>query len=277
MDLKTYVRRGHIDEAPNYRNIYRMDFRGPEHLILLLEGKCRRKLLLRKGRYLYENYYAEAFIGLEDFLLGEGRPGAVGVYPGAHYILWDAEDFKNAISIQPELARRAIMELSRRVRVYDARKHTTDLNLRSNVDIEVGKPDAALTTALYEMSFAADDEFPPHLVSQLARDFKAGQALMRQGEKTSDLYIILHGELDIFVNDGSGPKKIDELGAGDMVGEMAQFDGLPRSADVLARTTVRALVFEAANFHMLFQLHPRWTQKLLTTLAERIEQRRAGL
>ena len=277
MDLKTFVRRGRIDEARSYQTVYQTGFRSPDCLVLLLEGKCRRKLMLRKGRHLYENYYAEAFIGLEDILLGESRPGAIGVYPGAHYVLWDAEDFKNAIALQPELARRAIMELSRRVRIYDARKHTTDLKLRSNVEMEVGEPDASLTTALYEMSFAAEDEFPPHLVEQLARDFTAGQALMQQGEASTELYIILEGELDIFVHRDGKQQKIDEIGAGDMVGEMAQFDGLPRSADVIARSPTRALVFESANFHMLFQLHPRWTQKLLSTLAERVEQRRATL
>ncbi len=117
------------------------------------------------------------------------------------------------------------------------------------------------------MSCADDDEFPPHLVDRLAKNFAPGEALMRQGDETMDLFILLEGEVDVFMreSDESDARQIDTLGSGDMAGEMAQFDGLPRSADVIAKTATRALSFGTEDFHMLFQLHPRWSRKLLQT------------
>lgn len=277
IDLKQYVRKGRIDESTDYKTICQFNQEGPEFIITLLEGKVRRKVQLEDNLYLYENYYAECFVGLEDQLLNHKRPGAAGVYPGSHYILWDRDDFLNAISIQPELARRAIFDLSRRIRIYDAHKHTTDLDLRQQTSIEPGTPDENISGALYEMSFAADDEFPAHLIDQLTRTFQPGDALMKQGEKTDELYIILKGSVDVFHQSLDKKEKIDTMVEGDMVGEMAQFDGLARSADVIANQTVTALEFTSANFHMLFQLHPRWARKLLDTLAERLELRRKNL
>lgn len=103
---------------------------------------------------------------------------------------------------------------------------------------------------------------------------------MRQGDETMDLFIILSGKVDVYMKtekDGGAARKIDSLGEGEMVGEMAQFDGLARSADIVAVEPTRALSFGPEDFHMLFQLHPRWSRKLLQTLAERLDQRRTAL
>jgi CRP-like cAMP-binding protein len=213
-------------------------------------------------------------VGVEDLLLEQSHTGAVGVYPGAHYVVWDSEDFQNAVQMNPQLARRVILELSRRIRIYDQRQSTTDLELRQDVDVEVGEADAEMSDALYEMSFADDDEFPPHIVNQLFRQFSEGSPILKQDDTTNQLYILLSGEADVFqTRSGEGRVQIDTLGQGDMAGEMAQFDGLPRTADVVARTPVKALEFKPEDFHLLFQLHPKWSQKLMRTLSKRVEQR----
>ncbi|MCB1320753.1 MAG: cyclic nucleotide-binding domain-containing protein, partial [Leptospiraceae bacterium] len=254
MGLKQYVRKGIIDESTGYKTVLRFDELPPDRVLLLLEGKCRRKVRLNARRTLYENYYPEALVGLEDLLLGRARPGATGVYPGAHYILWDARDLLGALEIYPELARRAIFELSRRIRIYDAHEHTTDIQLRQDPGMDsmddLANPDSELVDALYEMSFAAEDEFPPHLISRLARTFQPGDHLLKQGELTFDLYILLEGHVDVFISEQGERRKVDSLGAGEMVGEMAQFDGVPRSADVVATAPVQELAFAPENFQM---------------------------
>ncbi|MCB1172246.1 MAG: cyclic nucleotide-binding domain-containing protein, partial [Leptospiraceae bacterium] len=104
------------------------------------------------------------------------------------------------------------------------------------------------------------------------------EVVMRQGEQSTELYIVLEGELGVWQkNAASERRQIDTIQAGGMVGEMAQFDGLPRSADIIAHTPVKALAFSTENFYMLFQLHPRWALQLLTTLAQRLESRRLHL
>lgn len=277
MELKQYVRRGIFDESPGYRGVLRFGDAAPRHVLMLLEGRGRRKLQLKPGRWLYENFYPVSFIGLEDFLSGRSRPGAAGVQPGSHYVLWEVEDFRTALSIQPELARRAIFELSRRIRICDERRHTTDPELRREHEIVLPPPSAELSAALYEMSFAEEDEFPPHLLERFSRRFAPGEALMNQGDRSYELYIIISGRVSVYQSHDGERRKIDMLADGDMVGEMAQFDGLPRSADVVAETETTALALSPENFDVLFQLHPRWSWKLLETLADRLEQRRRVL
>ena len=274
MDIKNFVRRGLLDESTSYKSIMRFTGHPPMNILALLEGKARRKVRLKEGRFLYENYFAPSFVGVEDLLLEQSHSGAVGVYPGAHHVVWDSEDFQNAVQMNPQLARRVILELSRRIRIYDQRQSTTDLELRQDVDVEVGEADAEMSDALYEMSFADDDEFPPHIVNQLFRQFAEGASILKQDDTTNQLYILLNGDADVFqTRPGEGRLKIDTLGPGDMAGEMAQFDGLPRTADVVARTPVKALEFKPEDFHLLFQLHPKWSQKLMRTLSKRVEQR----
>ena len=273
MVLKKYVRKGVFDECRSYKPLGKLEGRMPTDIIMLLEGKCRRKIQLTNNRHLYENYYPTSFIGLEDYVLRRGRLGAIGMYPGSHYVIWDGEDFMSALGIQPELARRAIFELSRRIRIYDAHKKSTEALLKVERHIDIGAPQAELSDTLYEMSFADDDNFPPHLVEKLTVKFQDGEALMRQGELTSDLYIILTGKVQIYQTYNHERRLIDTCGEGQMIGEMAQFDSLPRSADGIAQGTVEALAFSPENFHLLFQLHPRWSRQLLETLAERVTQR----
>ncbi|MCR9141888.1 MAG: cyclic nucleotide-binding domain-containing protein [bacterium] len=279
MDLKKFVRRGSLDESLRYRAVTRFEEQPPGTILMLLEGRARRKVQLTAKRTLYENYYPVSFIGLEDHLLGRTRSGAAGMYPGSHYVLWDIEDFNSALEIHAELAHRAIFELSRRIRIYDAHSKTTDPDLKREHYVSLGAPEAERADVLYEIGFADEDEFPPHLTEKLAKNFEPGDALMRQGDETMDLFIIVSGEVDVFMkSDPAGEgRKIDSLGAGEMVGEMAQFDGLPRSADVIASQPTRALSFGPEDFYMLFQLHPRWSRKLLQTLAERLDQRRVAL
>lgn len=273
MDLKNYVRKGILDESPAYKTVLKFDGR-PGQILLLLEGRARRKTLLGNGRKLYENFYPVSLVGLEDLMLESSRPGAVGVYPGSHYVLWDSNDFLNAISIHPEVARRAIMELSRRIRIYDSHQRTMDLELKQDHHAELNQLSGEMSDMLYEMSFSDDESFPASVIEKLGRSFEPGQYLMKQGDESKELYILLDGEADVFRAGNEGRRQLDGLGANDMAGEMAQFDGMPRSADVIARTQVQALVFNPENFHMIFQLHPKWSRRLLITLAKRADHRK---
>ena len=242
---------------------------------MILEGRCRRKLELKPGRALYENYYPVSFIGLEEYLLGSSYKGRVGVFPGAHYCIWEVDDFYNALSIHPELARHAIHELSRRVRLYDIKGGHGTMALGEELgDLDFGHLDEDISDILFNFNFSEEDTFSPEMIQKFSRKFAAGEYLMRQDEKSLELHIILSGKVKVLHNSKDGTQKQDWLGANEMVGEMAQFDGLPRSADVVAEETTESLAFSPEHFSLLFQLHPRWSMKILQTLAKRVEQRR---
>ena len=62
----------------------------------------------------------------------------------------------------------------------------------------------------------------------------AGEIVARQGERSSELYIITHGFVEVVLeNDPPTPEKVVvHLGPGQIIGEMALLDQGPRSATI---------------------------------------------
>ena len=284
MNLKLCVRRGVVGESIDYDELITFNQEAPEHVLLILEGKGRRKLNLGSHRYLYESYFPNSFIGVEDVLRGRSRTGGAGVFPGSHYILWGREDFLKAIQMYPELVKKAIDSFSQKIRLYDARKKVASSEIKhskmeslknaSTTDYSMSKD--VLSYSLYQMNFSDTDEFPQDIIDNFSVFFKKGEYVLRQGDKDRDIFIILSGEVTITRNEpeNNTEEEIDFLGPGEFIGEMSMFDGLPRSANVIANSDLLALRFDERTFHLIFSLHQKWSLKILNTLAERIEKRR---
>lgn len=93
-----------------------------------------------------------------------------------------------------------------------------------------------------------------------------GSVLTRQGDPGNQCFVIIEGTVDVRIDD----RTVAELGAGEVVGEMALLDGRPRTATVRARTPLRLEVLDRREFMSLLENTPSVTLKLLKTLAERI-------
>ncbi len=95
-----------------------------------------------------------------------------------------------------------------------------------------------------------------------------GYQLARQGRRGDEFGVILDGEVDVFVDD----RLVSTIGPGDHYGEVAllaeQGTGVgPRSATLVARTTVTASVMGIREFEAAVREFPE--------LAERLELSRA--
>jgi CRP/FNR family transcriptional regulator, cyclic AMP receptor protein len=68
------------------------------------------------------------------------------------------------------------------------------------------------------------------------RRVMAGDALIRHGEPNRTLYFVLHGQLEVIIHSGDGLSmgRVALVGAGSVLGELAFFDGGPRSAGAWA-------------------------------------------
>jgi CRP/FNR family transcriptional regulator, cyclic AMP receptor protein len=68
------------------------------------------------------------------------------------------------------------------------------------------------------------------------RNVQSGHALIRRGEPDRTFYFVLRGELEIMVqsSDGLTMGRVAQAGAGAVLGELAFFDGGPRSATAWA-------------------------------------------
>jgi CRP-like cAMP-binding protein len=80
--------------------------------------------------------------------------------------------------------------------------------------------------------------------------------------------VILEGTAGVYI----GGEKRNEVGPGEIVGEMALIDHRPRTADVRALTPMKLLSFDAHHFRRLLDEMP---EALIRVMERLIERKRA--
>lgn len=89
-----------------------------------------------------------------------------------------------------------------------------------------------------------------HLCNEIS--YEKDSILFLEGVSGDSFFVVLEGELEIWKRYGTNESVLlGECGPGHPLGEMALIDECPRSATVRARTTVRLLEIQAADFNNL--------------------------
>jgi CRP/FNR family cyclic AMP-dependent transcriptional regulator len=130
-------------------------------------------------------------------------------------------------------------------------------------------PDAA--THLADVAFF--EGFTPEQLRRVAElaeevEAEAGAELIGQGKPGQEAYVIVEGKAGIYV----GGVQKNELGPGEIVGEMALIDHRPRTADVKALTPLKLLAFDAERFRRLLDEMPQASVRVMERLVERLRQ-----
>jgi CRP/FNR family transcriptional regulator, cyclic AMP receptor protein len=97
---------------------------------------------------------------------------------------------------------------------------------------------------------------------------KAGEWLCRADRRAFEAYLVVDGMVDVV----AGETVLASLERGELVGELGVIDHGPRSADVVARTDVTALVIVAPVLWPLLDASPSLRAALLQQLADRIRK-----
>lgn len=97
-----------------------------------------------------------------------------------------------------------------------------------------------------------------------------GEILMRQGEVGDCAYLVLDGELDVVIETPLGEVTVSTLGPRQIVGEIAIFSELPRTATVRAMRKSSLLRLGAAHISDVIASHPKAALGLLATLGGRV-------
>ena len=97
-------------------------------------------------------------------------------------------------------------------------------------------------------------------------DLPEGRALIRQGERGREFFVLLEGEAAVTRNGES----MATMRAGDFFGEIALVSDAPRTATVTSTTPVRVLVVTDRAFRSLLERSPQIQLKVLRALAERL-------
>jgi len=94
----------------------------------------------------------------------------------------------------------------------------------------------------------------------------AGYTLTKEGSTGKELIVIVEGAAEV----RRRGRKINELGSGDFLGEIALVSGVPRTATVRTTTPTHALVLTAQAFRSLMRSTPSMQPKILEALARRL-------
>jgi CRP/FNR family transcriptional regulator, cyclic AMP receptor protein len=106
-----------------------------------------------------------------------------------------------------------------------------------------------------------------------ARLYAPNEFAVRCGEVDRSFFIISRGSFEVLVPSDGEPLRVRVLAPGDLFGEVGFFDGLPRSADVVALEASEALVLTQAAFQRLRLTHPRLALRLVLDLGRILGER----
>lgn len=100
-------------------------------------------------------------------------------------------------------------------------------------------------------------------------DCPAGSYLFREGERGSDMFIVLSGTIRLDKED----IPVVRMTRGQHFGEMALVDRAPRSLSAVAETDARLLAFRRADFYTVIRKDPMLATKLLWSFVQVLTER----
>ncbi len=137
---------------------------------------------------------------------------------------------------------------------------TTDLTLSDlrSMSLLEGLDEAVLKPLVGEMS---------------VRTHPANQALLLQNDWGSGVYFVMDGWVKIRTHDMEGREvTLTILGPGEIFGEMAALDEVPRSTDVIALTQTTVGCLPATQFTQFLETYPQAGIRLAQLMSRRLRQ-----
>jgi CRP/FNR family cyclic AMP-dependent transcriptional regulator len=130
------------------------------------------------------------------------------------------------------------------------------------------------------MSIPDGSKISPELLAKLSdrggqRTYARGELLIREGEASTDVYILLAGELRCFTTDDKGRElDFNTMTPGEFFGELS-LDGGLRTASVQATSGAICVVVAQADVQAFLGEYPEFAEALVMSLIARV--RRATL
>ena len=106
------------------------------------------------------------------------------------------------------------------------------------------------------------------------RDYPAGATIVRQGDTSMSLYVILSGSVRVHRESegGGGTVEVEQLGPGGAFGEMGLIEDLPRAATVVAEEPTTCALLAKWDFQNELREDPEIALSLLPVLTGRIRE-----
>jgi CRP/FNR family transcriptional regulator, cyclic AMP receptor protein len=119
-------------------------------------------------------------------------------------------------------------------------------------------------------------DLDPEALDQLCRyakhcTMKRGTTIFSRGDPGNSLFAVISGTVKMSISSADGRSAIFNLiGAGEIFGEIALLDGLPRTADATANTNCEILVIDRREFLPFVRSQPALAMKFIELLCARL-------
>lgn len=107
---------------------------------------------------------------------------------------------------------------------------------------------------------------------ELGKVYAEGELIFKEGDEGDRMYVVQSGRVQITKNTSSGDLTIATLGSGEIFGEMALFDRLPRSATARALDEARILSIDKKKLFQTIDRDPTLVFKTLESMSRRIRR-----
>lgn len=106
----------------------------------------------------------------------------------------------------------------------------------------------------------------------LGKVYHDGEVLVRQGDAGDCMYVIQEGQAEIFMERDGKEVLLRTAQAGEVIGEMALFERVVRSASVRAKGDMRALTVDKRNFLKRINEDPSLAFRLVKLMSKKIRE-----
>jgi CRP-like cAMP-binding protein len=123
---------------------------------------------------------------------------------------------------------------------------------------------------IMKIGFGGLEAIDEEIIEDYGKVFQKGEFIIKEGEKSNDVYLILEGKVIVTKDVNTIKKVLAVLGPGELVGEMSFFESTTRSASCIADDTVTTIKFNYDTFSEIYRVHTRWLMQILESMSNRI-------
>ncbi len=110
------------------------------------------------------------------------------------------------------------------------------------------------------------------------RSFKTGDVIIKEGDQGAGVFVVISGKVEVVRGaEGGRQQVLNTLGPGDFFGEMALFEGFPRSATVRCLEDTECLALTRWDFRAELTRHAEIAVAVLETVVHRLRDVEARL
>lgn len=133
---------------------------------------------------------------------------------------------------------------------------------------EMARRQALLAEVDLFSGFAAE-ELQSLAENLVVAPFVKGSTITRQGRVAHWLYLLVSGEVDVWIEQSGKRSHIATLGPGSVIGEMGMMTGEPRRATITAKTDIQALRLGKSGFESVLRARPQIAKEISQVIMSR--------